>query len=115
LLYDQGHLRINTESQTFRSLLNGKGKGKGNVYPRIGHEGPEGEYMFISTLPSTSALDRVSGQHHAPAGLPPEKIRHTLERKLGGTQGRSGRVQKISPLPGFDLRTVQPVASPYTD
>jgi hypothetical protein len=32
-----------------------------------------------------------------------------------GTQGRSGRVQKISPSPGFDPLTVQPVASHYTD
>jgi hypothetical protein len=27
----------------------------------------------------------------------------------------SGRVRKISPTPGFDPRTVQPVASRYTD
>jgi hypothetical protein len=32
-----------------------------------------------------------------------------------GLQGRSGRVGKISPLSGFDPRTVQPVASRYTD
>jgi hypothetical protein len=31
------------------------------------------------------------------------------------TGGRSGRVRKISPPPGFDPRTVQPVASRYTD
>jgi len=31
------------------------------------------------------------------------------------TQGRSGRVRKISPLRGFDPRTVQPVASLYID
>jgi len=30
-------------------------------------------------------------------------------------QGRSGQVRKISPLPGFDPRTVQPIASRYTD
>jgi hypothetical protein len=30
-------------------------------------------------------------------------------------QGRSGRVRKIAPLPGFDPRTVQSVASCYTD
>jgi hypothetical protein len=30
-------------------------------------------------------------------------------------QGRSGRVRKISPPPGFDPRTAQPVASRYTD
>jgi hypothetical protein len=34
---------------------------------------------------------------------------------LGGPQGRSGQVRKISPTPGFDRRTVQPVASRYTD
>ena len=34
---------------------------------------------------------------------------------LGGPQGRSGRVRNISPPPGFDPRTVQPVAIRYTD
>jgi len=34
-----------------------EGKGKGEVQPRIGHEGPEKEQMYRSTLPSTSALD----------------------------------------------------------
>ena len=29
--------------------------------------------------------------------------------------GRSGRVGKTSPSPGLDPRTVQPVASRYTD
>jgi hypothetical protein len=38
-----------------------------------------------------------------------------LYRRLGGPQGRSGRVRKISPPPRFDPRTVQPVASRYTD
>jgi len=32
-----------------------------------------------------------------------------------GPQGRSEQVRKISPPPGFDPRTVQPVASRYTD
>ena len=50
----------------------------------------------------------MGGQHHAPAALPPGKI--PLYRRLGGPQGRSGRVRKISPPPGFDPRTVQPVA-----
>ena len=30
-------------------------------------------------------------------------------------QGRSGRIQEISPPPGFDPRTDKPVASRYTD
>ena len=47
--------------------------------------------------------------------LPPEKTRYPLYRRLGGPQGQSGQVRKISPPPGFDPRTVQPVASRYTD
>jgi hypothetical protein len=38
-----------------------------------------------------------------------------LYKRLGGPDGMSGRVQKISPPPGFDPRAVQPVASRYTD
>ena len=45
----------------------------------------------------------------------PGKSRYLLYRRLGGPQGRSGKVRKISPPPGFDPRTVQPVASRYTD
>jgi len=47
--------------------------------------------------------------------LPPRKTRYPMYRRLGGTHGRSGQVRKISPPPGFDPRTVQPVASRYTD
>jgi hypothetical protein len=57
----------------------------------------------------------VDGQRHAPAVLPPGKTRYPLYKKLGGPQGRSGQVRKISPPPGFDPRTVQPVASHYTN
>jgi hypothetical protein len=57
----------------------------------------------------------VGGQRHAPAALPPGKTRNLLYRRLGELQGWSGRVRKISLPPGFDPRTVQPVASPYTD
>ena len=57
----------------------------------------------------------VCGQHHAPTALPPGKTRYPLYRGLGRPQGQSGRVRKISPPPGFDPRTVQPVASRYTD
>ena len=47
--------------------------------------------------------------------LPPEDTRYPLYRRLCGPQGRSGQVRKISPTPGFDPQTVQPVASRYTD
>ena len=56
----------------------------------------------------------VGGQYHVPAALHPGKTRYPLYKRLGGPQGRSGRVRKILPLPGFDPRTVQPVAIRYT-
>jgi len=71
--------------------------------------------MFNSTLSLTSALDGVDGQRHAPAALPTGKTRYPLYRRLGEPQGLSGRMWKMSPPPGFDTPTVQPVASIYTD
>jgi len=53
----------------------------------------------------------VGGQRHAPADLPPGKTPYPLYRRVGGPQSRSGKVRKISPPPGFDPRTAQPVAS----
>ena len=68
-----------TRSKTYRGYVKPqvmlKGKGKSKVLPRTGHEGPEEEQMYISTLPSTSALDGVSGQRHAPAALSPGRVR----------------------------------------
>ena len=84
---------------------------KGKVRPKTGHEGPEGEQGYTSTL----ALDGAGCQCYAPAALPPGKTQYTFYRRLGGSQSRSGQVRKISPPPGFDPRTVQPVASRYTD
>ena len=46
---------------------------------------------------------------------PGRDTQYPLYRRLGGTQGRYGRVRKISPPPRFDHRNVQPVASRYTD
>jgi len=58
----------------------------------------------------------VRGRRHAPAALyAPEKTRYQLYRTLGGPQGRSGQVRKISPPTGIRSRTGQPVASRYTD
>jgi hypothetical protein len=58
----------------------------------------------------------VGGQHHFLAALPPGKTRYSLYRRLGGPQGQTGgRVRKISPPPGFDPWSVQPVVSRYTD
>ena len=58
---------------------------------------------------------RVGGQRHVPAAVSQRKTWHPLYRKLDGPQERSGRVSKTLPTPGFDPRTVQLVASRYTD
>jgi len=58
----------------------------------------------------------VVGQRHAPAPLPQGKRPSTqFYRRLGGPKGRSGQVRKISPPPGFDSQTFQPVVSRYTN
>ena len=56
----------------------------------------------------------VGGNRHGPVALPLGKNLYSLQRRLGGTQGRSRRVQKISSLLGFDPRKVQTVASRFT-
>ena len=43
------------------------------------------------------------------------KTWYPLYRRLGGPQGRSGQVWKISPPPAFDPQTVQHIASHYTN
>jgi hypothetical protein len=92
-----------------------KGKGKGKVHRRTGHESPEKVWRYSSTLSITLALGGVFVQRQDPAALPPGMTRYPFYRRVGGPQGRSGRVRKISPPPGFDTRTVQPVASRYID
>ena len=57
----------------------------------------------------------VGGQRHAPAALPRGNTQYQLHRRPVGPQGRSGRVRKISPPPGFDPLTVRPLASRYTE
>ena len=61
---------------------------------------------------STTALEGVRGQDHAPADIYPGKTRYPLYRKLGGPQSPSGKVRKTSPsrdlIPGPS--SPQPVA-----
>jgi len=60
----------------------------------------------------------VEGGEWSAAGpgrtLPPGKIRYPFYRRLGGPQGRSGRAENLVPTE-IRFRTVQPVASLYTD
>ena len=72
--------------------------------------------MYSSTLSLNAVLyGGVWGQQHDPAALSPRKTWYPFYRRLGRPQGRSGRVRKISPPPRFDPRSVQPIASRYTD
>jgi hypothetical protein len=57
----------------------------------------------------------VGGQRHPSAALPPRKTLYPFYKRLGGPQSRSGQMRKISPLPGLDPQTSQPVACRYTD
>jgi hypothetical protein len=58
---------------------------------------------------------RVGVQRHVLVSFSPGMNRNPFYRRLGGLQGLYGRVRKISPILGFDPRTVQPVATRYTD
>jgi hypothetical protein len=88
----------------------------GRFHPFIDHEGPYREQRYSFTLFLTSALEGgVESASRPGCTLPLGKTQYPLYRRLGGPQGRSGQVRKISPAPRFDPRTVQPVGSRYTD
>ena len=54
----------------------------------------------------------VGGKRHASVALPAGMRAGTYcMADWVGPRGRSGRVRKISPPPGFDPRTVEPIAS----
>ena len=71
----KGYTKTMARKNDFSSVI--KVRGKGKVHPRTGHESPEGE-KCSSTLSLTFALDRVGGQRHASAALPPGKTRYPL-------------------------------------
>jgi hypothetical protein len=84
-------------------------KGKGTVKPRTGHTGPEGEYRYsLLFFFNFGARGGWSTPH--PGRFPLER-----NKRLGGPQGRCGRVRNTSPPLGLDLRIVQHVASRFAD
>ena len=109
------HFGGSLETELMNMNMN-KGKVKGKVHPRKGHVDPEGEHTHSSTLSLTSALDGGGWSTPHPGQFTPGKeTGYPLYRRLGGPHGLSGWVRKISPPPGFDPSTVQPVASHYTN
>jgi hypothetical protein len=57
----------------------------------------------------------VRGQRHAPTAFYPGKDTVPIVQEAGWAPGAVWTGAKISPPPGFDPRTVQLVASRYTD
>jgi len=68
------------------------GKCKCKVHPKTGHEGPEVESRYSSTLSLVSALDGMDGQRYAPAALPPGKRAGT--HCIGGWVGSRARLNR---------------------
>ena len=83
------------------------GKGKGKFYLRTGHEGPQEEWKYSSSLSLTSALDGVSGQRHAPTALLPGKRPGT--HCIGGWVGPRAGLDGC----GKSLRPKDSIAGPY--
>jgi hypothetical protein len=90
-------------------------KVKGKFHSRTGHKGPERSRCIASVF--LQPYVRWGGWSTPRPGrfTLGKETRYTLHRRLGGTQVQSGRGRKISPAPGLDLWTVQPIASSYTD
>ena len=88
---------------------------KGKVRPTTGHEGPKGSTdIVLLFLSLTSALGGGGWLTPRPGRFTPGKeTRYPWYRRMGGPQDLSGQMRKISPTPGIDRRTVQPVASRY--
>ena len=64
-----------------------KPKGKGKVHPRKGHEGPEGEQSYTSTLSSTSALDMGGWSTPRPGRFTPGKKPVPIVQEAGWAPG----------------------------
>ena len=72
--------------------------------------------MYSSTLPSASELDEGGWSTPRPGRFTPRKDPVPIIQEAGWAPGPVWTVAvKFRPLPGSDPRTVQPVASHYTD
>jgi hypothetical protein len=78
-------------------------------YDTLANEGPEMEQRYTSTLSLTSALEWGGWSAPRPGRFTPVKDPVSIVQKAGWAPGRVWTGAEISPLPGFDPRTVQPV------
>jgi hypothetical protein len=89
------------------------GNGKGKFHPRTGHVGPEGEYRYSSTVSLTSALDSGKWLTPCPGHFTTGNDRVPFIYEAVWAPGPTWTCAENSPPPGFDPRTVQPVAKLY--
>ena len=91
-------------------------KSKANFHPRTSCEGQDWEQMYSSTLSLTSMLDGKWVVNTTSRPLYPRERPGIffIGDWVGPIAGRD-RCRKSLPPPGFDPRTVQPVASRCTD
>ena len=92
-------------------------RGKGKSPHRTGQESPKGEQNYSSTLSLTQALDGCGWSTPRPSSFTPRAKKPDTHSTGGWVFPRAGldRYGKSRPTLGFDPRTVQPVASRYTD
>ena len=89
-------------------------KGKSKVFPLQARLWPRGWVEVQLYFSMTTVLEGGEWSAARPGRtLPTGKTRYPLYRRLGGTQGRSGRTENLAPA-GFDPRIVQPVVSRCT-
>jgi hypothetical protein len=105
----KSHFLCRRMSLSYTGSMNYKCK----VHPRTGYEGHERE-KHTSTLSLTSELDGGWVVKATPRRLySRERDPVLIVKRLGRPQGLDEQVRKISPSPGFDPRTVQPLKSRY--
>ena len=84
------------------------------IHPTTGHEDPNGEQRHSSTLSSTSSLHGGGWLTSRLVRFTPRReTRYPFCRRFCGSQGRFGRVQNISPPPGFDFKTNTDTTKPW--
>ena len=96
-------------------VYKGKGRGKGKGHPITGHESPEVEERYSSTLSLTSELNGVGGQRHDPAAIPPGMTRYPLYRRLGGSPGPVWTGVENIAFTGIRSSDLPALASRYID
>jgi len=98
-------------------IISRQSEGKVQIHARTGHDGPQAEKRNSPALSLTSLLFGGWVENVTPPPFYPRKKKTwwSLYRRRDGSRGRSGKVWKISSLPGFDPRTFRGVASCYTE